>query len=383
MLLLSILSLLFLIQILFWFLYAFKQDMLQEHNVSIVDHVPLSVLVCAKNEAENLRNFLPLILAQDYENADWELVVVNDGATDDSLIVLNELAEKYSRIKILNIDATVPKTLPGKKYALLEGLKVCKYEVVLLTDADCYPATKHWIRSMVDTYCQKKQNATSAHGIFVLGYGDYKRQAGLLNWFVRWETLHTFMQYASWAYIGKPYMGVGRNLLYEKSPVLNLFHNHKFLDLFSRTASGDDDLIVAALANKENVAVAFHPHTHTVSIAPSDWQTWWRQKTRHVSSGKHYAAIVKNGLGAYALSGFLFWIISGLVLVSSSVQIQLLTLILIVLKILLYTFNFNRWNKVLSTNFIAFGYIFGEWLWLIYNFAISPFIFWKNKQQWK
>jgi cellulose synthase/poly-beta-1,6-N-acetylglucosamine synthase-like glycosyltransferase len=374
--------LLFLVQMCFGFFYSFRPTT----RVVVKDikpSIPVSVLVCAKNEAENLKQFLPLILEQNYPDADWELVVVNDGSTDNSEDILQTLCNAYPRLKVHTIPTAQKKSLPGKKYALAAGLKVCQHELVLLTDADCYPASQNWIASMVAVYQQKQAIRSSGKGIFVLGYGSYRSASGILNWFVRWETINTFVQYASWARIGKPYMGVGRNLMYEKTPVLQLLQEASFLAHFSRTASGDDDLIVSALAGKDNVAVAYEPDAHTISIAPATWKTWWRQKTRHVSSGKHYKASIKYGLAAYALSAFLFWILALVLLVSSTIQIQQLTLILIVLKVLFYTFNFLRWNTVLKSQFGTLGYIFGEWLWLLYNFAIAPFIFWKNKQQWK
>ena len=66
--------------------------------VSVQERLPVSIIICAKNEAANLRKNLPLILAQRYSNDAgiplYEVIVVNDASTDDTEEVLKELALK-------------------------------------------------------------------------------------------------------------------------------------------------------------------------------------------------------------------------------------------------------------------------------------------------
>ena len=71
--------------------------------------------------------------------------------------------------------------IPGKKFPLSMGIKTAKYEVVLLTDADCVPASELWIQKMQDGF---------SNGIdIVLGYGAYYKRPGLLNKLVRFENV--------------------------------------------------------------------------------------------------------------------------------------------------------------------------------------------------
>jgi cellulose synthase/poly-beta-1,6-N-acetylglucosamine synthase-like glycosyltransferase len=53
-----------------------------------VRNIPVSVIVCAKNEAENLKRFIPLILEQNYSN--FELILINDASTDETLDIMEE-----------------------------------------------------------------------------------------------------------------------------------------------------------------------------------------------------------------------------------------------------------------------------------------------------
>ena len=50
---------------------------------------PISIIICAKNEAENLRNFLPKVLGQDFP--EFEVIVVNDNSFDDTKYLLEAL----------------------------------------------------------------------------------------------------------------------------------------------------------------------------------------------------------------------------------------------------------------------------------------------------
>lgn len=370
----------FTVQMCFAYAYRFRAERIKVHAAQ--EYPPVSILVCAKNEAQNLMAHLPQLLHQQYPNPNWELVVVNDASTDDTAELLLRFAIEYPQLRVVHIDVEEQRNFPGKKYALQQGLAACRHEVVLLTDADCTPTTEHWMSRMTDAYLTRRAEY-GAPGIFVLGYGAYSADNSLLQWFVAWETLHTFMQYTSWAKMGLPYMGVGRNLMYEKTPVLQLMQHQDFALQFSSTASGDDDLIVSALANAANTIVCMDAEAHTMSLPPDNWQRWWRQKSRHLSSGKYYAGPVKFGLALYALSSFLFWPLAIILLIFSQSLLQSIVLFLLILRLLAFWANGLRWARGLGNTKKMLLYPLGEWMWLIYNLILSPYIFWKNKQQWK
>ena len=98
--------------------------------------LPVSVIICAKNEAENLRNFLPSILSQNHPH--FEVVVINDASTDETLEVIEDFQSRDQRVKIVNVQNNEA-FWANKKYALTLGIKKAVNPYLLFTDADCQP----------------------------------------------------------------------------------------------------------------------------------------------------------------------------------------------------------------------------------------------------
>src|SRR5690606_29597207 len=263
-------------------------------------NLPVSVIICAKNEAENLRNFLPLILAQDHP--DFEVVVINDASTDETLDVLEEFEILDPKIKIVNVQNNEA-FWANKKYALTLGIKKAKKPYLLFTDADCRPESDQWLQEMSAHFEDQKS--------IVLGYGGYLiNTRSPLNKLIRFETLFTAIQYFSYATWGKPYMGVGRNLAYTSEE----FFNQNGFAAHLHVRAGDDDLFVNGAANKMNTALCLSPAGITRSVPKEDLKSWFRQKRRHVSIATHYKREHKLLLGLFYVSQSLVWVLSFLML---------------------------------------------------------------------
>jgi len=341
---------------------------------------PVSILICAKNEAQNLKHFLPSILEQDFPIDLWEVVVVNDASTDESGLVLDELKQQNPHLKILTIPENEPRDLPGKKYALDKGIAAIKFENILLTDADCQPHSNQWLKE----FSVFKSNSNKQ---IILGYGKYQDKHGILNQFIRWETIHTAIQYFSFSRIGKTYMGVGRNLMYEKSLYFNAKKNTQFWENYRQTPSGDDDLLISQIANNNNTAIYFRANAQTISIPQLTWKAWWRQKTRHLSTGKYYSKNIKSLLGLYGLTHSIFWVLGILLLIwfliIGNIPFWTAIVLLFIVRIYLFWKVFFKWTDALQEKKIFFFFPVGDIGWSIYNVFLSPYIFWRNKQKWK
>ena len=263
---------------------------------------PVSVIVCAKNEAENLQAHVPLWLEQDYP--DFELILIDDASFDATKKVIEGFAAQDPRIVLVSVTNNEA-FWSNKKYSLTLGIKKARHQRLLFTDADCRPAGKDWIRLMTAQLDDEKSLA--------LGYGPYLKKPGLLNTLIRYETLLTGLQYFSYAKAGLPYMGVGRNLAYTSK----LFFEQSGFMSHMNIRSGDDDLFVNQAATAKNTVIQDRSEAFTYSNPKTTWKAWSRQKRRHITTANHYKGIHKSLLGVYYLSNFGFWAVAVLAMVLS------------------------------------------------------------------
>jgi glycosyltransferase involved in cell wall biosynthesis len=291
-LLLGIFSFAFLLQ-LWFYLRVFSGLAFYKKKEQAMATPPVSVIICAKNEDDNLPFFLPSILEQDYP--DFEVVVVNDCSYDNTADILEEYARRYPHMKIVTIKEDEHYS-HGKKFALMVGIKGATHEHLLLTDADCYPASSNWIRHMVSEYREDAE--------IILGYGAYEKTKGFLNKMIRFDTFYIALQYFSFSLIGKTYMGVGRNLSYKKS----LFFKMKGFASHYHIESGDDDLFINEAATKRNSRIEIALDSHTVSRVKTTFKSWLIQKRRHITTAKHYNAGSKVRLGLLSFSQYLLYV---------------------------------------------------------------------------
>ena len=326
---------------------------------------PVSVIICARDEASNLAKNLPGILVQDYKTT-HEIIVVNDNSTDETKYIIDEYKKSFKNL--VNIELTQEaKLIMGKKFPLSMGIKSAKYETLILTDADCVPASEFWVQHIQQAYDDNIE--------LVLGYGAYHKSAGLLNKLIRYETFHSALQYFSYALAGMPYMGVGRNLSYKRE----VFMRSKGFSSMNMIPSGDDDLFINKVATKTNTAIMIDPASHTLSEAKKTWNDWMNQKYRHYTTSKYYKPKHKFWLGLYSLT---LAILYPLFTVSSVlfiwwIALSVLTLKLIIQAIILYKTMKRLNEKDLWPFFILFD------IWMLFYFLIMLPALWKKpKQKW-
>jgi glycosyltransferase involved in cell wall biosynthesis len=333
---------------------------------------PASVIICAKNEAGNLRKNLPAILAQRYTNdagkTMYEVIVVNDASEDDTEKVLYELTQQYDNLWTVTIGKDAVRDVPGKKYALGKGVEHATHPLLIMTDADCTPSSPNWLLHMVQPLTEGKE--------VVAGVGKYEKAPGLLNAFIRWETIHSFLQYSSYAAAGSPYMAVGRNMACTK----DAFYKAQQSPAWGKLPSGDDDLLVNAVGDAKNIAIVAHPDSFTVSPAKETLKEWIAQKQRHVSTSKYYKTSTILTLGLYACIHALAWLLFFVLLFVWDWQV---TLAVMLLRCTVFALLWQATATRLKDKFSFAAHFLFDIGWMVYNFAFSPYIIWKNKQQWK
>ena len=205
---------------------------------------PLSVIICAHEEVENLRRNLPAILEQDYPQ--FEVIVINDGEKGESEDYLTQLENRYSNL----YHSFVPDSsryISRKKLAVTLGIRAARYDWLVLTEANCCPQSNQWLRLMARNFTSRTE--------VVLGYSGYERGRNWLHRRAAFDNLFTAMRYLGFALTGSPYMGIGRNLAYRKA----LFFDQKGFSAHLNLRRGDDDLFINQVARRDNTRVETDP----------------------------------------------------------------------------------------------------------------------------
>lgn len=346
----------------FFRLLAFYQPKPKLHS----EQRPVSVIICARDEAGNLVKNLPGVLVQNYRTS-HEIVLVNDNSLDETKYLIEEFQKSFKNLVPIQLTQEA-KLIPGKKFPLSMGIKSARHETLLLTDADCVPASENWIQLMQEAYTPKTE--------IVLGYGAYRRKKGFLNKVIRFETFHSALQYFSYALAGKPYMGVGRNLSYKR----DVFIRNKGFSSINQIPGGDDDLFINQVATKENTAIVIDPEAHTLSEPKLTWEEWRTQKYRHYSTAKYYKGAHKFLLGLYSATQFLVY---PLLILSVIFFNWWIALTVFVVRALLQGYIYYNAMKKLKEDDLWSSYLLMDMWMCLYYLLFLPSLFRRPKKAWK
>lgn len=334
--------------------YNIKSDISQLNNMT-------SVILAVKNEEENLRKYLDFIINQNFKG--FDITIIDDYSNDETHIFLKELEHKYQHISILE-----NYSLSGKKHALNLAINSSIREIIVLTDADCIPASPDWLSLLVSKFLDEKTD-------IVLGYSPYIGNS-FLSKFIRFETFMTALQYFSYSLSGMPYMGVGRNMAFRKDVFIR---NNGYMDHLD-IQSGNDDLFVMANATSKNTAIQIDPKSFMLTQPKKNIIEFLIQKSRHVSSSFKYKFIFKILLFLYSFSHIAFYF-SLLILILQAYYIEFITLWFLRFFVLMLV-SFRSMEKLKEKDLFKYLALF-DFLMFIYYIVLTMFIAFKPKVKWK
>lgn len=183
--LLSALFLFFLVQMYFYQVY-YKKPLAKVRQIASgedskylnkVVYPKVSVIIVSVNESENLKKNLPYVLDQNYP--DFEVVVVNDGSTDESEVLLESLKLEHPNLYSTYLPLSADRLLSRRKLSLTIGIKAAKGDILLFTEPYSRPISDTWISSMIEEFAEEKE--------IVLGYSYYEKDQRLYNRMARGE----------------------------------------------------------------------------------------------------------------------------------------------------------------------------------------------------
>ncbi len=322
----------------------------------------VSVIICAKNEIENLKKNLTLFLNQ--EHSTFEIIVVNDKSTDDSTSYLKKLALSYPNLKLIDIKET-PQGWDSKKWALKKGVAESKHPYLLFSDADCYPKSKLWIKTLANCF---------QYSDLVIGYGEYEKRKGFLNSFIQYETYQTAIAMLGLAQKGINFMAVGRNFGVKKKIYLDFNWGKN-----QQKTGGDDDLFVSKLKIKP--LVCLNKNGHTISYPKENLASYTKQKTRHIAVSNRYSSKAKMIIGLYNLSKFGFYTSLFILLLTNCTITIFIGLVLFNAFILFY--NFVTSTRELNLKLLITRVLYLDIFYTLFLWFIGPYALVAKKIKWK
>lgn len=287
-------GLFFIIQLLYYLVVYARPARRAKEGVKAQEAIAtpaVSIVVYAKNESANLREYLPSLLTQDYPQ--YEVIVINDGSTDESEDVLKTFEYEYKHLYHTYIPEEA-RYLSRRKLGLTVGIKAAKYDILLFTEANCFPQSDQWIRNMAAAYTPDTS--------MLLGYCAYGSYKGLLHKLIAYDNLLMGLQYLSPALAGHPFTGSGRNLSYRKE----MFFNHKGFYNSLNLQAGDDDLFVNELATGKNTRAVITPDSITEMARMESFGIWKEMKVSRATTRRHHKGWSLRFYRMETVSFFLF-----------------------------------------------------------------------------
>ena len=269
--LLLICTVLYLFFIVFIISGLFKHDILK---ISHLENLPfVSVVIAAKNEEDNLSHLIDDLIKQEYPLNKFEIIIVNDRSSDSTSDILKKTSENYSFIKTIEIEKK-SETMTPKKFAISQGIKMAKGEVIIATDADCRVG-KFWIASM--TYSLINKNG------IIIGYSEIKEN--LKTFFEKYQKidfLAILIANAGAAGWNQYWSGTGQNLAYYKKDFLKI----KGFEPVKNDISGDDMYLVQSISKLKNGFIHIDPNSYVKTKALTSIKEFINQRTRWSSNSK-------------------------------------------------------------------------------------------------
>ncbi|NLE46605.1 MAG: glycosyltransferase family 2 protein, partial [Chloroflexi bacterium] len=107
----------------------------------------VSVIVPVYNDMQGVRILTQALLAQDYPDSAFEVILVDNNSTDGTLDVLRDIRQEHpERIRVA-IEDSVRSSYAARN----KGIEVARGEILAFTDADCIPK-QDWLSAGVRAF---------------------------------------------------------------------------------------------------------------------------------------------------------------------------------------------------------------------------------------
>ena len=250
---------------LFYYLGIFTGFSFSKPSENNPKKIPVSVIVYAKNQAEEMKVLLPILLNQNYHT--FELVLVNNASIDETLEVFKEFASYVPHVKIVNVENNEA-FWGSQKYALTLGIKASSYEYLLFIDGNERLSSSDWILQMSSYFTLNKT--------IVIGLSNYTKTKGFFNKFLRFDASFTQLQSLSWSKLAQPFSTLLPNLGYKKEVFYDVNGFMEDMDVRAFT----NELFLQRAATNKNTAICEWNEVALTLAAPQSYAVFLQEKKK-------------------------------------------------------------------------------------------------------
>ena len=250
----------------------------------------ISIIIAFKNEEHNLDNLFMGLKNLNYPQDNFEVILVDDNSTDNSNEKATRLSSGLTNYRVIKASN---KKYPGKRGALDIGIANAKYPYLMITDADCTPAS-----GVLNAYSHKFNSGFD----MLFGLAPFKQSKELVNKVSCFENLRSGILTFTCAKMNLPYSAAARNFGFTASAYQKLGGFSKTLG----TASGDDDLLIReAVRSKLKIGIVSEKDSLVFTKSKGTFKDYLNQKARHTKTSHHYLLEHKMILGSWHLFNIL------------------------------------------------------------------------------
>lgn len=267
-------------------LFIIGFDKVNVNKESQTSQTHFTIIIPFRNEANNLPHLLNSIAELAYQKNFFEIILVDDDSSDDSVKLINEFSAKNSDLDIQLLKNIRSSNSP-KKDAISIAIPKAKYNWIVATDADCI-LPPLWLASFNTSIIVNNPN-------MLVAPVSFKSNSSFLSQFQLIDFLS--MQGATIGGFGiqQPFMANGANLAYKKDLFLKLngFENNNFI------ASGDDVFLLENFVAHDKSKVLFLKNIEAlVTTFPTNtWTELIQQRIRWAAKATHFKNPFAKGIG--------------------------------------------------------------------------------------
>lgn len=244
--------------------------------------LPLSIIICARDEEKNIVRCLKSILDQDYDLRNVQLILINDASRDATV----QLAERVLKGSGMSYRIISNQQQKGKKQSISYAMQFVTHELVVLRDADTFTRSRNWLRSVSGFYTTLSPDLIIAPVAITNNFG--------MLWAIQAiENNILVLMAAGSAYYKRPFLCNGANLIFTKT----IFERVNGYTSHMQHLSGDDiffledvkkikDAKIAYLKAKDGIVYTYPSYSFIELVRQ---KSRWASKFKYNSNGLNFS----------------------------------------------------------------------------------------------